>query len=298
MTRLVAACALATSLLAAPAAIACGGLFCSVPQGPVPPQPIDQNAERIIFDVGDGEVTTHVQIQYAGAADAFAWIVPVSAVPTVEESSSALFDQLEQATAVQVILPAPAACPQQSSSGRGLQLGCGSDSAAGKRLRRQGLRPRTPKSPVTIFARLHRQLRVHRRRCGGHDRPGQVATGKRLQRVRQHGAGHRAVQRRRRRQVPRAEAPRRQVRLGHRADRHDLRVDAPRDPAPPHRRRRPAADGGLGLHRRGSPLRSRQLGHHRAGRGRPDALRRRRLDQLLRVGRALERRGRRAPVRP
>jgi hypothetical protein len=152
MTRLVAACALATSLLAAPAAIACGGLFCSVPQGPVPPQPIDQNAERIIFDVGDGEVTTHVQVQYAGAADAFAWIVPVSAVPTVEESSSALFDQLEQATAVQVILPAPEACPQQSSSGRGLQLGCGSDSAAGGTFDAEGSGRVAPKSPVTVFA--------------------------------------------------------------------------------------------------------------------------------------------------
>ncbi|MEO1272877.1 MAG: hypothetical protein AAFX99_32720, partial [Myxococcota bacterium] len=45
---------------------ACGGLFCAVPQGPaVAPEPVDQNAERIVFEVDEdeGTITAHVQIQ-------------------------------------------------------------------------------------------------------------------------------------------------------------------------------------------------------------------------------------------
>jgi hypothetical protein len=150
MVRLTAACSLVLTLLSTPAALACGGLFCSAPQGPVPPQPIDQNAERIIFDVDGDSVTTHVQIQYAGDADAFAWVVPVGGVPTVVESSATLFSDLEQATAVQVTLPAPEACPQSASSASN-GFACAASDAAGSAGGFNG-GGREAKSPVTVFA--------------------------------------------------------------------------------------------------------------------------------------------------
>lgn len=54
---------------------ACGGFFCGQ-------QPVDQQAERIVFAVNDdGTVTMIVQIAYRGAADDFAWILPLASVP-------------------------------------------------------------------------------------------------------------------------------------------------------------------------------------------------------------------------
>lgn len=73
-------------------ASACGGFFCNRDF------PIDQAAERIVFAVERGEVTTHVQIAYEGAADDFAWIVPTPGVPELEVSSDALFTTLQQLT--------------------------------------------------------------------------------------------------------------------------------------------------------------------------------------------------------
>ena len=71
--------ALAATLPALPA-FACGGFFCSR-------QPVDQLAERVIFAVNVEAGTTDmiVQIQYSGAAEDFAWVVPLGAVP--EEGS-------------------------------------------------------------------------------------------------------------------------------------------------------------------------------------------------------------------
>ncbi|MCA9671571.1 MAG: DUF2330 domain-containing protein [Myxococcales bacterium] len=116
----VACVALLCGLLAAAPAAACGGLFCST--GPNPPQPVDQNAERIIFVVnGDGTITAHVQIQYRGSPENFAWVVPVPSVPDVKDSQQDYFTDLDQATSLQVTLPAPDQCA--SSGGGG--FGCG-----------------------------------------------------------------------------------------------------------------------------------------------------------------------------
>jgi hypothetical protein len=86
--------ALALALAAAPnAALACGGFFCSS-------VPIDQSKERIVFAIDEEErmVETHVQIFYQGAAQEFAWVVPVPAVPEVGISSDELFMQLDART--------------------------------------------------------------------------------------------------------------------------------------------------------------------------------------------------------
>ncbi|WP_437665328.1 DUF2330 domain-containing protein [Sorangium sp. So ce1182] len=88
MRKLLAATVMAAAALtAAPRPVeACGGFFCGR-------QPVDQTAERILFATNqDGSVTMVTQIQYAGAAPDFAWVVPLAEVPAVE--SLAVFPQL------------------------------------------------------------------------------------------------------------------------------------------------------------------------------------------------------------
>ena len=60
-----------------PAADACGGFFCNRTD------PVDQSGEDILFSVDkDSDTTTaHIQIAYEGAAEDFAWIVPVAHAP-------------------------------------------------------------------------------------------------------------------------------------------------------------------------------------------------------------------------
>jgi hypothetical protein len=93
-----AAAALGSSLVAQPAA-ACGGFFCDNSQ------PVNQAAERIIFAVeDDGTVTATIQIQYAGDADAFAWVLPVAGSPAISVSSDLAFARLQAATNPQYLL--------------------------------------------------------------------------------------------------------------------------------------------------------------------------------------------------
>jgi hypothetical protein len=59
-----------------PVAQACGGFFCGR-------MPVDQTAERIVFKVNEDTVTMIVQISYSGAAEDFAWVLPLGTVPDV-----------------------------------------------------------------------------------------------------------------------------------------------------------------------------------------------------------------------
>jgi Uncharacterized protein conserved in bacteria (DUF2330) len=60
--------------------------------------PVDQRGENILF-VRDGEdIEAHIQIQYEGEAQAFAWIVPMMAVPEISVGSEPLFQALLTAT--------------------------------------------------------------------------------------------------------------------------------------------------------------------------------------------------------
>jgi hypothetical protein len=90
-TRGVGAALLALAAVAAAPdrASACGGFFCQR-------APMNQAGENILFSVeGDGTLTTHVQILYDGAADRFAWILPLPSVPTsVGVGTDALFAEL------------------------------------------------------------------------------------------------------------------------------------------------------------------------------------------------------------
>ena len=91
-------------MLAAPLpALACGGLFCQT-------QPVEQNAERILFEVNpDGTVTAVVEITFTGSASDFSWVVPVPDTPTVDVVPQSTLSLLDTATVPQIISP-PTTC--------------------------------------------------------------------------------------------------------------------------------------------------------------------------------------------
>ncbi|HBU48919.1 MAG TPA: hypothetical protein DEB46_11475 [Myxococcales bacterium] len=63
-----------TAWIGADRAEACGGLFCGN-------TPVDQTAERILFEVNDDNTTSAViEIQYQGRAEDFSWVIPVPAL--------------------------------------------------------------------------------------------------------------------------------------------------------------------------------------------------------------------------
>jgi len=76
---------------------ACGGFFCQL-------VPINQAAEQIVFRQDGDQITAMVQIQFAGDADDFSWVVPVPSTPTFEIGSNRAFTDLERATRPEFIL--------------------------------------------------------------------------------------------------------------------------------------------------------------------------------------------------
>lgn len=96
---------LVASLFLVPGAYACGGFFCTN-------VPVDQAAERIIFAVNDdGTIDAYVQINYTGAPDAFAWVVPVPNPPKVDVATMAMLRELDRLTQpVYVPPPLTSAC--------------------------------------------------------------------------------------------------------------------------------------------------------------------------------------------
>jgi len=60
--------------------------------------PIVQAGERILFAVENGVVTAHIQIQYAGDAKDFGWLLPLPSVPTLKLGTEELFAQLISTT--------------------------------------------------------------------------------------------------------------------------------------------------------------------------------------------------------
>ncbi len=106
----ISACALAACtaalLLAPKPAHACGGLFCST-------APVDQNAERILFEVHPGgAVTATVEISYTGDPAEFSWIVPVPETPDhMAVAPVSALRLLDQATGPRIISP-PTTCTE------------------------------------------------------------------------------------------------------------------------------------------------------------------------------------------
>ena len=81
------------ALSLAPVAHACG---CFAP--PDPSVPVVQAGERILFAMANGVVTAHIQIQYAGNAQEFGWILPLPSIPTLELGTDELFTSLGNTT--------------------------------------------------------------------------------------------------------------------------------------------------------------------------------------------------------
>ena len=96
---LIGAALAATSFIAPQLADACGGFFCDF--GPQI-MPVDQTGETIVFWIdhsgSEPHTEAHIQIQYEGEAEQFAWIIPVTAVPEISVGSQALFDNMLTAT--------------------------------------------------------------------------------------------------------------------------------------------------------------------------------------------------------
>ncbi|MEW5737859.1 MAG: DUF2330 domain-containing protein [Myxococcota bacterium] len=96
MMKTLGSAALVLSLgvaLSSQRAEACG---CFAP--PDPTVPIVQAGERILFAVNNGVVTAHIQIQYAGDAKDFGWLLPLPAVPQLKLGTEELFTQLINST--------------------------------------------------------------------------------------------------------------------------------------------------------------------------------------------------------
>ncbi len=96
-----AALVAAVSLVRIPDARACG---CFTP--PDPSVPIVQAGERIAFQLREGKVTAHIQIQYSGPAEEFGWLLPLPSVPTLEVGTDELFAQIIQQTQPKYVLTA------------------------------------------------------------------------------------------------------------------------------------------------------------------------------------------------
>lgn len=117
ITRTLVLSLLTCSLLFVPRlALACGGFFCSAVQL----QPVEQNAERILFEIEDGVITATVEIKYSGEPDGFAWVVPTRASDGDELALSVdvpgdVLALLDDATTPSII-PPPTDCATNSRS--------------------------------------------------------------------------------------------------------------------------------------------------------------------------------------
>jgi Uncharacterized protein conserved in bacteria (DUF2330)/Cytochrome c554 and c-prime len=113
----VALAALVLSLAPSQRARAFGGFWSSHET------PVRQAGLEVIFvDNPDSTITSIVRIKYAGAAQKFAWLIPVPGAPTVAVSSNTVFERLNAATAPQYWLEqaAPRDCVRDGAGDMGV----------------------------------------------------------------------------------------------------------------------------------------------------------------------------------
>jgi len=119
------------ALLGPGAAQACGMFNCSATAAVL--QPIEQNAERILFELNDdGTVTAIVEIAYTGDPQDFSWVVPVPEAPELDVVPPSTLLLLDDATAP-VLTSQPTRCRERGygcsvAGSSGVLLGC-ADSA-------------------------------------------------------------------------------------------------------------------------------------------------------------------------
>ena len=107
------AAVLAVCAWVAPApARACGGTFCD--GAGATPMPVDQTGENVLFIQDGPSIEAHIQIQYTGEPQRFAWLVPVPSVPEFSIGSDLLFQELLRASAPSYAIPftQPASCAE------------------------------------------------------------------------------------------------------------------------------------------------------------------------------------------
>ena len=63
------------------------------------------DAERIVFTMDEGTITTYVQISYTGRPEDFAWVLPMPAVPKVDTAEMRMFTDLDRLTQPVYIAP-------------------------------------------------------------------------------------------------------------------------------------------------------------------------------------------------
>lgn len=110
------ACVAALAGLAFPApASACGGCFAPNPTG----APTVVTRHEMAVAISMDETTLWDQIEYAGDAEDFVWVLPVRDGAPVELAENAFFEALEQATTITLQAPAPplTTCPDPCGGG-------------------------------------------------------------------------------------------------------------------------------------------------------------------------------------
>ena len=65
---------------------------------PSPSVPVVQAGERIVFDLNDGYVTAHIQVQASGKAESFGWLLPMPSVPELGIGTDELFTAVSRRT--------------------------------------------------------------------------------------------------------------------------------------------------------------------------------------------------------
>jgi hypothetical protein len=92
--------------------------------------PVDQTGENILFVLANGQVEAHIQIQYDGDPDQFAWVIPIPKAPEVEVGSQQLFTNMLDATVPTYQLDRTNLGCGTSGGGGGGSGGCGFGMAA------------------------------------------------------------------------------------------------------------------------------------------------------------------------
>ena len=85
------------TLATPPPAQACGGTFCD--GAGATPMPVDQTGENVLFIQDGPAIEAHIQIQYTGEPQRFAWLIPTPTVPEFRIGSDLLFQEMLRATA-------------------------------------------------------------------------------------------------------------------------------------------------------------------------------------------------------
>lgn len=101
------------------------GYACGCFAPPDPAHPVLQAGERILFTSDGNHITAHIQIQYAGDASDFGWLLPLPSVPTLDLGTDELFNQLLATTQPQFNLKNvyPDNCKFQPASDMGYAYG-------------------------------------------------------------------------------------------------------------------------------------------------------------------------------